>query len=367
MASRNCIGFGSVIAISALSILASSARALPVDQYIKLRRTEHCDRSLAFEEVSANPTLFEGKVIELRGNVNGSIRKTNAIAFLLALPDGKSIFMDAPQGDAPMVANGHGQGVRVLVRVAPMKSGSNMLQLAPLAIAYEGEVSLRDKEAEAAEAAAAARKQAQAHASNPEQTKFASRGTTYRQSAGFQNPAAQMSISSQAMRVLSQEAQSIYPYYRNFILKCNKKLSQKQLDDITCSVLYFSQQHKVDPRLVCAMIIAESDFDPKCTSNKGAMGLGQVMPDEASQYKLSNPYDPVQNVGAAVGLLKTKLMMYGDPTNPNSLTLRQIQLALAAYNAGPGAVKKYGGIPPYRETQGYVKRILSTYKELCGG
>ena len=151
-----------------------------------------------------------------------------------------------------------------------------------------------------------------------------------------------------------------------FIYKSNKKLTEKQLDDITVSVLHFSQKSRVDPRLVCAMLIAESDFDPKCTSNKGAMGLGQVMPDEARDLHLTNPYDPIQNVGAAVTLLKDKLNKYSEGSPDGQLTVNQVKLALAAYNAGPGAVKKYGGVPPYRETQGYVKRILKLYNELCG-
>jgi len=90
------------------------------------------------------------------------------------------------------------------------------------------------------------------------------------------------------------------------------------------------------------------------------------MPDEAKDNKLSNAYDIVQNIGTAVGLLRGKLDRYRTvPLPAGQYTREQIILALAAYNAGPGAVKKYGGVPPYRETQGYIKRIMTKYAELC--
>jgi hypothetical protein len=108
-----------------------------------------------------------------------------------------------------------------------------------------------------------------------------------------------------------------------------------------------AETHGVDPILVQALIKVESNYRPSARSHKGAMGLMQLMPATARQYKLRNPYDPKANIAAGVQHLKSLLDRYS------------VELALAAYNAGEGAVKKFNGIPPYRETRDYVSRILS--------
>jgi len=123
----------------------------------------------------------------------------------------------------------------------------------------------------------------------------------------------------------------------------------------------------MDPRLMIALFIAESDFDPNSTSHAGAMGIGQLMPGTARDLGLSNPYDPVQNVAGSIWLLKSHLHKYSGGASKDEYQFRDIALALAAYNAGPGAVKKYKGVPPYRETQKYVRKVTAIYKALCGG
>jgi hypothetical protein len=109
-----------------------------------------------------------------------------------------------------------------------------------------------------------------------------------------------------------------------------------------------AETHGVDPVLVSALIQVESGNRPTARSNKGAMGLMQLMPSTARMYKVRNPYDPTTNIAAGVKHLKSLLDRF-----------RTVDLALAAYNAGEGAVKKFNGIPPYRETRDYVSRILS--------
>jgi soluble lytic murein transglycosylase-like protein len=103
----------------------------------------------------------------------------------------------------------------------------------------------------------------------------------------------------------------------------------------------------LSPDLVRAVIQAESGFNPRARSVKGAMGLMQLMPETAAEYGVSNAYDPEQNIRAGTAYLASLIDRYNDEG-----------LALAAYNAGPGAVDKYGRtIPPYRETRNYVARI----------
>lgn len=127
-----------------------------------------------------------------------------------------------------------------------------------------------------------------------------------------------------------------------------QQTSKAQILNIVSQI---SKKHGVDEKLVQALIKQESGFNPKAKSKAGAMGLMQLMPATAKNLGVKDPYNTVQNVEGGVKYLKSMLNKY----NGNVI------LALAAYNAGPGAVDKYSGVPPYSETQNYVKNILANY------
>lgn len=116
-------------------------------------------------------------------------------------------------------------------------------------------------------------------------------------------------------------------------------------------VEYTAKRHAVDPELVDAVIRAESGYNPAAISQKGAAGLMQLMPATARQLGAADRFNPVENLEAGVKLLKQLRERYGDD-----------RLALAAYNAGEGAVQKYNGVPPYRETAEYVRKVEEQYR-----
>ena len=113
-----------------------------------------------------------------------------------------------------------------------------------------------------------------------------------------------------------------------------------------------ARRHGLDPDLVMAVVSVESGFRPQAVSPKGAQGLMQLMPKTASSLGVADAFDPAQNLDGGTRHLGQLLTLYGG----------DITRALAAYNAGEGAVDRHGGVPPYRETRAYVKKVLERYR-----
>jgi soluble lytic murein transglycosylase len=109
---------------------------------------------------------------------------------------------------------------------------------------------------------------------------------------------------------------------------------------------------RLDPKLVQALIQVESGYNHRALSRKGAKGLMQLMPDTANLFRVSDPYDPEENVRGGTRYLRALVDRFPG----------RLDLAVAAYNAGPKAVERYGGVPPYQETRDYVRRVLALYQ-----
>jgi soluble lytic murein transglycosylase-like protein len=135
------------------------------------------------------------------------------------------------------------------------------------------------------------------------------------------------------------------------IVAANARGHQASQEEIDASIVMAAARHNVDPNLVRAVVKVESNFNSNAVSRKGAMGLMQLMPQTARSLNVKNPFDPDQNVDAGVRHLKHLLENYGGDVN----------LTLAAYNAGAGAVARSSGVPHFAETQNYVRRITNLY------
>jgi soluble lytic murein transglycosylase-like protein len=113
-----------------------------------------------------------------------------------------------------------------------------------------------------------------------------------------------------------------------------------------------ADKHKIDPALIKAIIFVESGYDPMATSKKGAIGLMQIMPDSFTDLSMEDMYNPVHNINAGVEYLRFLLNQFGG----------DLELAIAAYNAGSSKVREYQGIPPYESTKNFVKEVFEYYK-----
>ena len=140
--------------------------------------------------------------------------------------------------------------------------------------------------------------------------------------------------------------------YKVYIKEIPKKPLESDTTDVYDHVISeASEKHGVSFSLLKALIKTESDFDPRAVSRAGAMGLMQLMPENIRRLKIKDPFDPKDNVMGGTRYLKQLINRFNG----------ELHLALAAYNAGPGVVEKYQRIPPYKETENFVKQVMEYY------
>ncbi len=316
--------------LSASSVLGSAPIA--ARDYVAIHK-RLCTR-LTIPTLKAYPSSYVGKVFEIRGTLTGVLEQEGGTS--------ASIIICTEEGSYPITAErapaSTGAQLACLVKIGE-RSSLSLSDLQLVACTYLAEL-------EALQARSAAK---------PATTTVNTELTPPRSAA----PASKTTGS----KITGEQ---LVAAYKKAIKRFNSKLSDSQAETMARSIIGFSLRYKVDARLVCAVILAESNFRIDATSRAGAQGLGQLMPSTAAGLGVDNAYDPVQNIYGSVRYVKGMLDRMSGNKKWNELTWYDLSLALAAYNAGPGAVKKYGGVPPYRETQNYVRKVTSIYKQLCG-
>lgn len=175
-----------------------------------------------------------------------------------------------------------------------------------------------------------------------------------------------------AMPLLAEQIRSfddVEQQYMRVAQRYNSKLSNAEALVIVRAILTYCEQTSsavdpqqtswaVDPRLIMAIISAESSFRPDAVSKVGAMGLAQLMPATAKSFGIRDPFDPIQNIYGCVKYIEREQYRWRDSAH-------SLDLVVASYNAGAGAVQKYGGVPPYKETQGFVRVVKQRYFALA--
>jgi len=312
-------------------LCASSAPAhASLADYLAARKQFPPRAGLSYSTVSASPDRYRNAVLELRGIVSGVSRYEEGSNVLLRLADGRNAMVEG-SADADLPVSG--AYARALVTV----EAGGVLRL--IALATESEIGDRDLDPKPA--APAQPKPGAKLAKMPVRWPVAQHGRS--------------SVSSRAGGLVDPRIKELY---KQFVKSFNPKLSEAQASLIAGSIVESSYERGVDARFIMAVFATESGFKIKARSRAGAMGIGQLMPGTARDLGVSNAYDPEQNIQGAVKLIQRHWTTYSQQTSDFG---KFISLVCAAYNAGPGAVKKYGGVPPYRETQDYIRKVAAWY------
>lgn len=324
------------MAVAALWVgTVANAGADALSAYLAKRKEFGITRAA---EVAALEAFVGKRTVEIQGNVTGTFRVGDRQLLLLERTDGQSLHIDTDV--VPEWLHGNSVAARLLVK-AERPQENAPLQARLIAAALETDIAAF----EAAEARRAAAAAARRPASPPTPSRQPNRGGT-------------------SARNWNLPHDQVIPYYARFIRERNPRLAERQALDIAEGIVGFSIRYGVDARLILAMVMTESGFRPDATSRAGAMGLGQLMPGTARGLGITDAYDTFQNLWGTVRVIRGHIDRYGRQVGHN--TYDALVLALAAYNAGSGNVRRHGGVPPFRETQNYIQRVIGLYRALVG-
>jgi len=348
----------------------STPRQAPT--YEQLKRSLKIDPSVTLDVVRADQASYAGRAIEFAGVVTGTMKAGGVRSIILNVDDSVVRFPLSAE-----ILNGDllqaGAGVRVLALVgAPGNNAPgafSAVKLQPLAVvlAPKSDVAsdtVQGSVADTINQLPPATDIPIVNSSNSAPMPTIVRPRSNAAVADRRSSAASTTTSSApAAPAYSTNDPGVFdsqmPAYRAMVRRFNSRLTPDLIDKIALSLLQAGTANGMDPRFLASIISVESDFDIYCRSSSGAMGLGQLMPFNLKEANITNAWDPVQNIWGTARLLRGHL---NDYRNRADGTL----LAVAAYNAGPGAVRRAGfRVPASSQVQRYVWKVYNRYKEFA--
>jgi len=323
--------------------------AQSLNQYLTLRKQHQVQAATTHASLAS---LRGTRVVELAGRVKGSFSMGNRTSLMVEFLGGNTSEV-VEAAAIPEWLLGNDVPARLLVRATRADETSG-LRLALIGAARHEEMAAYDARTTAAPVA-----RTRTGSRQPQVT-----ATVGKSGRGLYGPIGRQPASRKgSKRRWSLPASEVTPIYAAFIKKVNPRLGNSDALRIAEAVVGFSLKYEVDARLIMAMVMVESGFDPDAVSSAGASGLGQLMPGTARWMGVQDPFDTTQNLYGTVKLMRTHLDDYKKKTGQD---FESLVLSLAAYNAGMGAVKRHGGVPPYRETQRYVRKVIGLYYRFAG-
>jgi hypothetical protein len=328
----------------------------PQNSYDKLKTAYKAVVVESADVVRANLESLSGRVVEIKGAVGGFLTTPQGRTLMLQKDEATTTFGTTTQLNADadsLKALRTGATVRVLAMVNVQNEEHSLPLLSALAATdqMEPEKLFRDQEVDSSNELIVVPPMTSMTLPPPPKS-----APVTKQPA---QPAALPQSTSKAPLDAAERANWVeeqVPFYKALVRRHNKKLKEAQVEEIARAIINAGYANNMDPRFLASVIAVESDFDIYCLSSSGAMGLGQLMPFNLKAAGITDPWNPTQNINGCARLLRGHM---NDYKNRADGTL----LAVAAYNAGPGAVRRAGyKVPNGRQVQRYVWKVYYRYK-----
>ncbi len=343
------------ILITAFSLCISTAFAANLNEYQLARSLQYVTPLTLGTKVAQTMSNEQGKVFEFGGTVIGTFSNDRITGILFKIDDQQTIILNYAKKDTDVSV---GKKLNMIAYL-PQNTGTPVcLSVTPQQSADKEDAMLQVMNWTAAVGTGiAASANIPKSAVTPQTTVTPSAPATGNTTNITTAPETDNEPAPERISYEDGDTDdiNITQVYGERICQLNGRISQDMANTIAGHIISKSRSYDVDPRLVFALILQESRFNPRAVSHSGARGLGQLMPGTAAGLGVKDAFDIEQNIDGSVRYLRKQIDAFG--CTP---------LALAAYNAGPGAVRKYNGIPPYRETQNYSRKVWSNFCSLAG-
>lgn len=347
-----------LVPISLLILFSGICNAQDLKSYLASRSANKITGTLSekgFEQFTGS------KAVELKVDLKGSIRLGDEKTIMLSLGNGAKLNVSG-KNIPEWLANG-GNTVRMIVKLSRLDEISSyeasFVNAVPDSIFVAWEVKNKPKVVKDATVTRTTTQTSRNGGRPPRMAGEVPGGASKPEADPVSTVSARSAAALDGLPI--NEA---LPYYVAHIRKVNPKLGDTLSEQIGRAIIGYSLQFDLDARLIMAIINTESHFRPNLVSRAGAMGLGQLMPVNVKETKIESAFDPIENIYGTCFLIRRHLDLYHKKTDGDPE--QTLILALAGYNAGDGSVRKYGGVPPFKETQNYIRKVTTLFRQFKG-